>query len=91
MLVESMVRPAPSSHWSAENVARFSAASLVVRYSKYSSAVISIENETEASDLGSVVSFFSSLAGSDHEYYSFWATFKREHAAEAARKGTLGS
>ena len=64
MLVESMVRPAPSSHWSAENVARFSAASLVVRYSKYSSADISIENETEASDLGSVVSFFSSLAGS---------------------------
>ena len=63
MLVESMVRPAPSSHWSAENVARFSAASLVVRYSKYSSAVISIENETEASDLGSVVSFFSSFVG----------------------------
>ena len=63
MLVESMVRPAPSSHWSAENVARFSAASLVVRYSKYSSAVISIENETEASDLGSVVSSFSSLVG----------------------------
>ena len=25
--------------------------------------------------------------GFDHEYYSFWATFKREHAAEAARKG----
>ena len=29
--------------------------------------------------------------GFDHEYHSFWATFKREHAAEAARKGTLGT